>query len=190
MNIIILSVLVAQATAVSYLIETRTADLYESGTDSAIRAVIIGETGRTVKTGYFDNPDNDMENDEVNQYVLHNLADVGEIQCIQFITEGSDDWFVDWVSVYSYTNPDKKYMYNEQNTHLSEDSSEGSKTLTLCVKGEETYHVSTYTSHKSDAGSDAVHVKMKIVGTQGEALTGFLEHPGRDELEKGRQIGT
>ena len=175
----------AHATTTTYSVSIRTAGISESGTDSKILILFKGTNGAyTPSYKHLDTArHDDFETSEVDEYTLQ-LEDVGEIQCVLLATLGKDMFLVDWVAVYSHTHSTTRYFYNTANQGISMDTTEGIQVLKMCRQGEATYTIGTQTGGSSDADTDAIHVKAKIIGSKGSTITGFLDGVDKDVFEE------
>ena len=99
------------------------------------------------------------------------------------ISSGSDNaWQLDWMLVETDGLPNiARYVYNTDTHHLSTDSSDDDgkavDLLQMEVQGTETYYLVVETANKTEAGSDAIHVKAIIHGTK-DVYTGYLDNEG------------
>jgi hypothetical protein len=106
------------------------------------------------------------------------------------ISSGSDNaWQLDWMLVETEGLPNiARYVYNTETLHLSTDSSDDDgkavDLLQMEVQGTETYYLVVETANKTEAGSDSIHVKAIIHGTN-DVYTGYLDNEDRDDFVVG-----
>jgi hypothetical protein len=123
--------------------------------------------------------------------VFHISDDIylGTLLYVNISSNSDNAWQLDWMLVETEGLPNiARYVYNTDTHHLSTDSSDDDgkavDLLQMEVQGTETYYLVVETANKTEAGSDSIHVKAIIHGTN-DVYTGYLDNEDRDDFVVG-----
>jgi len=121
----------------TYYIVIETANHTWAGSDKIHLKVAIEGSKGTSRTGFLDNPDKDDfiigENDV---FIVPDLALAGKVQCLTLTALGDDLLIFDWIVVFSLKSHKlpPRVFWNEDETRLSSDLTEGVSEMRVCYK--------------------------------------------------------
>ena len=117
----------------TYAIFTKTGRRESASSSSlGLSMILEGGNGKVFHTSYMAPKEWSFEPGAVDEFVLKNLPDLGEVKCLTLQAVESDSWYFDWIAVQDGSGKVTKFS-NEDQKWLSGDSSQGEKSIKLCV---------------------------------------------------------
>lgn len=163
---------------VEYKVVAVTSDKTNAGTDDKIFMSLIGDDDDSEEIEVDDPNKNDRQKGQTDTHIL-TLANVGNIKCVQFRTDGTDGWNIKQVDISKVGDDAHKFT-----TGILEAWLDDKETKTFCRRSLVKYKVVLKTSDITNAATDN-WIYLTISGSKGETREVGLDVAGKNDMMQG-----